>query len=61
MNLKEHLQFLIMMIPTLLLLIAVAATLALPARAAQEVGNPGVDEIAFVETEIGPVATVVVR
>lgn len=31
MNLKEHLQFLSMMIPTLLLLIALAATLAFPA------------------------------
>lgn len=31
MTLKEHLQFLAMMIPTLLLLVAVAATLAFPA------------------------------
>jgi hypothetical protein len=61
MNLKEHLQFLIMMIPTLLLLVAVAATLASPARAATEKGNPGLDEIAVVETEIGPVQTVVLR
>jgi len=31
MDLKEHLQFLSMMIPTLLLLVALAATLAFPA------------------------------
>lgn len=39
MNLKEHLQFLIMMIPTLLLLTAVAASLAFPAQSA---GAPSV-------------------
>ena len=32
MSLKEHLQFLIMMIPTLLLLAAVAASMAFPAH-----------------------------
>jgi len=61
MNLKEHLQFLIMMIPTLLLLVAAAVTLVVPASAAQEEGNPGLEEIAVLETEIGPVQTVVVR
>lgn len=39
MNLKEHLQFLIMIIPTLLLLTAVAASLAFPAQSA---GAPSV-------------------
>lgn len=33
MKLKEHLQFLLMMIPTVLLLIAAAVTLAAPASA----------------------------
>jgi hypothetical protein len=31
MSLKEHLQFLSMMIPTLLLLVAIAVSLAFPA------------------------------
>ena len=61
MNLKEHLQFLIMMVPTLLLLIAAAVTLAGPARASQPQANLGLEEIAVLETEIGPVQTVVVR
>jgi len=34
MNLKEHLQFLAMMIPTMLLLAAAAASLAFPAQGA---------------------------
>ena len=34
MSLKEHLQFLAMMIPTLLVIGAVALTLALPAKSA---------------------------
>ena len=34
MNLKEHLQFLAMMIPTLLLLAALAVSLAFPVRSA---------------------------
>lgn len=32
MNLKEHVQFLILMIPTLLLIIAALITLAAPVR-----------------------------
>ena len=36
MNLKEHLQFLAMLIPTLLILIWALASLALPARSAPE-------------------------
>ena len=60
MNLKEHLQFLIMMIPTLLLLIAALVTLAAPGKAAQRDADSGQVEIAIVDTEIGPV-TVVVR
>lgn len=34
MQIKEHVQFLVMMIPTLLLLIAATITLALPAQSA---------------------------
>jgi hypothetical protein len=60
-NLKEHLQFLIMMIPTLLLLIAAVVTLAAPAKAAQLDAKFAPGEFAFIETEIGPVQTVVVR
>ena len=61
MNLKEHLQFLIMMIPTLLLLIAAVFTLAAPVKAAQHDAGFELVEIAIVDTEIGPVQTVVVR
>ena len=60
-NLKEHLQFLLMMIPTLLLLIAAAVTLAAPAKAAPVDTGLGLDEFAAIETEIGPVQTVVIR
>ena len=61
MNLKEHLQFLIMMIPTLLLLIAAVITLAAPVKTAQRDVDFGLVEIAIVDTEIGPVETVLVR
>ncbi len=61
MNLKEHLQFLIMMIPTMLLLIAAVITLAAPGKAARQDADYGLVEIAVVDTEIGPVETVVVR
>jgi hypothetical protein len=36
MRIKEHLQFLVMMIPTVLLLVAAAVTLFLPAGSAGE-------------------------
>ena len=36
MQIKEYLHFLLMLIPTLLLLSAVAATIALPERTASE-------------------------
>lgn len=60
-NLKEHLQFLLMMIPTLLLLIAAAVTLAAPAKAAPVDAGLGLDKFAVIETGIGPVQTVVIR
>lgn len=61
MNLKEHLQFLVMMIPTLLLLVAAVVTLAAPAKAAQEPSSLSLEEFVVVESEIGPIQTVVVR
>ena len=61
MNLKEHLQFLIMMIPTLLLLIAVVVTLAWPGTTEPQDAQQATEEVAILETEIGPVLTVAVR
>ena len=61
MNLKEHLQFLIMMIPTLLLLVAVVVTLAWPATAEPQGMEQATEEVAVLDTEIGPVLTVTVR
>lgn len=69
MNLKEHVQFLILMIPTLLLLIAAVVTLAAsgksatePPAAGQRVADAfGPKEYVQVETEIGSMHTVVVR
>ena len=54
MNLKEHLQFLVMMIPTMLLLIAAVVTLAAPAKAAQQQPNQCPHEVAVLATEIAP-------
>ena len=61
MNLKEHLQFLMMMIPSLLLLVAAVVTLAWPATAEPQNAEQGMEEIAILDTEIGPVVTVAVR
>ncbi len=61
MNLKEHLQFLTMMIPSLLLLVAVVVTLAWPAKAATQHAQLVLEEVAVLDTEIGPVLTVAVR
>ena len=69
MNTKEHLQFLILMIPTLLLLVAAALSLAAPAgsvvepRAAEQtVADPqGRHELVEVDTDIGPMLTLLVR
>ena len=55
MSLKEHLQFLAMLIPTLLLLSAAALSLAFPSRT---MGEP-TTAVALVQgTEIGPFDTV---
>jgi len=61
MNFKEHLQFLAMMIPTLLLLVAIAVALAAPATAAQRQAVRSLDAVIVLDTEIGPVQTVIVR
>ena len=69
MNIKEHVQFLILMIPTLLLLVAAVITLAAPARSASELPPAGqraadafgAKEYVQVDTEIGPMHTVIVR
>lgn len=44
MKLKEHLQFLLMMIPTVLLLIAAAVTLAAPAKAAPQPSHASLEK-----------------
>ena len=61
MNLKEHLQFLIMMIPTLLLLIFAAFTLASPAKATSHQPNLNPGEVAVFESDIGSIETSVFR
>ena len=60
-NLKEHLQFLIMMIPTLLLLLAVAVTFAVPAKAAQLRPSVGPEEVVVLPTGSCPAQSAVVR
>ena len=61
MNLKEHLQFLIMMIPTVLLLVAVVISLAWPAAREPQNAQQATEEVAILDTEIGPVVTMTVR
>ena len=55
MSLKEHLQFLAMMIPTFLLLSAAALTLAFPTPT---LGEPTAPAALVQDTEIGPLYTV---
>ena len=46
MNLKEHLQFIAMMIPTLLLIAALVASLAFPAQSTgADSGRPAFSEV----------------
>jgi len=45
MKLKEHLQFLLMMIPTVLLLIAAAVTLAAPASAEPQPSGASLEKV----------------
>lgn len=64
MNIKEHLQFLTMLIPTFLLLAALLFSLAAAARnlaGGAVAAEPTVPATSAVQdTEIGPVQTVVV-
>ena len=69
MSIKEHLQFLAMMIPTLLLLAFAALTLAIPdgspatqgASATSAADPMGQDKVPVLQTEIGPLTTVIVK
>jgi len=45
MKLKEHLQFLLMMIPTVLLLIAAAVSLAAPASAEPQASRVSLEKV----------------
>ena len=54
MNFKEHVQFLLMMIPTLLLLVAAVVTLAAPAKAAPQQTSQCPYEDTALTTEIAP-------
>ncbi len=58
MKTREHLQFLAMMVPTFVLLGAVAFTLAFPTSSK---GEPSSTVAVVLETEIGPLDTVVVQ
>ena len=58
MNLKEHLQFLAMMIPTFVLLGAAAVSLAFPTRS---VGEPVAAMSAVLDTETGSLGTTAER
>jgi hypothetical protein len=54
MNIKEHLQFFVLMIPTVLLVLAAVITLAAPPPNA---GGPRTDETPSVETPHAPLET----
>ncbi len=47
MKLREHLQFLLMMIPTVLLLIAAAVSLAAPAGAEPQPSRISLEKVVF--------------
>jgi hypothetical protein len=70
MKTREFLQFLLMMIPTLALLAALAVTLAFPGEAPSELSTPQTvvqsatldsGEPALIETEIGPLGNATAR
>ena len=64
MNFKEHLQLLAMMVPTILLLAAVAFSMAFPRRSVEAPGVrielvadvSGTGASSFDDTDIGPVS-----
>ena len=65
MNFKEHLQLLVMMVPTILLLAAVAFSMAFPGRSVDAPGArtelvadvSGTGASSFDDTDIGPVSS----
>ncbi len=69
MNFKEHLQLLVMMVPTFLLLAAVAFSMAFPgrsveapsARAALVADLSGTAAFVFNEMDTGPVSSAAAR
>jgi hypothetical protein len=69
MKTTEFLQFLLMMVPTLALLVAMAVTLAFPGEAPSEASASqtvvqnadGFGEPALIETEIGPLGNAAAR
>ena len=69
MNIKEHVQFLVLMIPTLLLLIAAVLSLAAPAKSAAEAPPAAVtaadpaacQEFVAVDTGIGSLTVFTAR
>ena len=58
MNIKEHIQFLVMMIPTLLLLIAALVSLAAPSSASQAAGADRHEVAVAADTEATPLVAV---
>ncbi len=63
MSIKEHLQFFVMMIPTLLLLAAAVVSLVAPIPSAGAAQSSGADWNAaiVVDTETGPAHAMAVR
>jgi hypothetical protein len=64
MYMKEHLQFMAMLLPTLLLIAALLFSLAAAARDLSQDGASQaamLDPVAVQQTEIGPLRTVVVQ
>src|SRR5262245_3285419 len=58
MNIKEHIQFLVMMIPTLLLLVAALVTLAAPSSASQAAGADRHELAVAADAEVTPLVSV---
>jgi len=61
MNLGERLQFLMMMIPTVLLLVAAIVTLASPAKAAEQQPNVNHHEVTATEAKVATILADVAR
>lgn len=60
---SEHLQLLAMLVPTLLIVLALSITMstqAVPQTTSSVTGGLSLEEVVVVDTEIGPLFTVVV-